>query len=142
MIAYKVLKRTERGLISCGDIPDVIKFKYKQKTINKPKIKNSKFFIFEYIGNAKKFKSDCFLNCKSDLEIWEVEVPDLERVGLLLPLWSHRELGLEDVESYWIKGSDIEAQTTMGCCETSSIKLIKRSKFRLTRSKFSARFAL
>ncbi len=124
MIAYKVLRRIKgKRLVSCGNIPESLRYHYKVEIVNYPRIKESKFFVFKDKDLSIRFKNAL---SGRNLEIWSCEVPDLKRVRDLPRVWDYK-FNLNEIKKYWNGSFDLAlGLASGGCHKTSSIKLIKK----------------
>lgn len=121
MIAYKVLRRVVGELFSWNaNIPSEFRQRYKQGEENRPKV--GKLFVFKYESDARYFKNLSRGGNDIYLELWSVEVPDLEEIKKI----AHWLSGGNDYRGLWEGKTIYESSLAVpGSYVASSVKLLE-----------------
>lgn len=149
---YKVLYRLKNGCrFSPNVADDRFKLIYKLNKINKPKIKNSKLFVYSDLDRANSFYKACSneacynKSIACGVELWEVECGTIiEIINSRFPaLWSTGAIRLsidknthsnlyKFLSDAWLNINDSAFESghidTKSICLTDSIKLAKLLK--------------
>jgi len=128
---YKVVRvfrdrKKTLGIYSCcaanefnTNNEDIVEYKISEWV--KPKIENSRLFVFGTLADAKRFKNSCFLD--DVIEIFECEVRNPRKVAKICTCPNHDW-------QFWVNRSllpkDMIGKAPLGSIVCSEVKLIKK----------------